>query len=255
MLERLEAEAAARIRAEGERDQVRAALYQDHLAKRKRMARELHDQIGQHAVGLKLGLQRLSGELTDPRQRALLGNLQHQVDTIGLDLRRIVNELRPSGLEEFGLDAALRNLVEEVGAAADLDVAFRIVGEPVVLSPEAQETLFRVAQEALTNVLKHASRVGLVAVTLQYRPEAAVLTIEDDGRGFEPDDVLAAALSGQRSFGLRGMRERLTLIGGECEIESSPGRGTTVSARVGGVATREASCDRREQPDPDRPLG
>lgn len=255
MLDRLEAEADARIRAEGERDQVRAALYQDQFAKQKRMARELHDQIGQHAVSLKLGLHRLQGQLTDPRQRALLANLQHQAETIGLDLRRIVNELRPSGLEEFGLDAALRNLVEDIGAAAELDIAFRVVGAPLALSPEAEETLFCVAREALTNVLKHARSVSLVAVTLHYRLATAVVTIEDDGCGFEPDDVLAAALSTRRSFGLRGMRERLTLIGGECELESTPGRGTTVSARVSGVSIKERPRDRCEESDPDRPPG
>lgn len=232
MLVKLEAEVAARIQAERERDHLLSRLYQVHLQERKQIARELHDQIGQHVVSLKLGLHRLLGELEDGELRASIAGLQKQADSIGADLRRVVNELRPSGLAEFGLAAALRNLVEDVSAAAAMEIDFRVVGEGALLSSEAEVTLFRVVQESLTNILKHAGPTGLVAVTLQYREAAAVVTVEDDGRGFDPTSAVAASIVSQGSFGLCGIRERVALVGGECEIESSPGHGTTISARI-----------------------
>lgn len=252
MLAKLEAEVTARVHAQRERDQVRSRLYQAHLEERSRIARDLHDQIGQRTVVLKLGLHRLLDSTSDPRQRANLASLQRQVDAIGSDVRRIVNELRPAGLADFGLEAALRNLVEEVGVAGGLNIAFRVAGTPLDLSPEADTTLFRVVQEALTNVLRHAGPVGLVAVTLQYRAEAAVVTVEDDGLGFEPKDCPGGEPSGSNGFGLRGIRERLALIGGDCEIVSGSGLGTTVCARV---TTREADRDDCNSGDPDRAGG
>lgn len=193
---------------------------------RRAIARELHDQVGQSLTLLHLTLQRVRRE--GPSEERLeeaakiLSEVVEQVRALSLDLR-------PSILDDLGLVAALRWLVERHGRAAEVDLAF----EPEVTEERVPERLrvpcFRLAQEALNNALKHAG-AETVRVRLSSSAGELQLRVEDDGRGFEVGEGLRRAEAGV-SFGLVGLRERAQLAGGSCRILSNPGEGTVVEAR------------------------
>jgi chemotaxis family two-component system sensor kinase Cph1 len=140
------------------------------------------------------------------------------------DVRALAVELRPAALDDFGLFAALERLAETFQARSGLKtlVQANIDGR---LPPEIETVLYRVVQEALTNVIKHAGAEH-VSIVLRSRDGSVAVTIDDDGRGFVQTDVRDEAL------GLLGMRERLALVGGMLEVESSPDSGTTIAAQV-----------------------
>ena len=231
LLADLRSTAQARARAERDRDAVLAQLYRAHQAERERLARELHDEAGQQLAWLKLRLDRLRREPSPTEVGAML----KQVDAISASLRQVVRELRPVTLTELGLILALNGLVREWSDRCGIPIEFQLSGTTVPLTPEIEVTIFRLVQEALTNVVKHASGAGHVSVTLQYARADVTLAIEDDGPGLvarlagEPGPEERRAGSG---FGLAGMRERLTLLGGKLMIESPPGGGTTILARL-----------------------
>lgn len=140
------------------------------------------------------------------------------------DVRALAVELRPSALDDFGLGSALERLAHTFGERSGIEtnVETRLTGR---LPPEIETTLYRVVQEALSNVVKHAGAEH-VSIVVSHRDDSVAATVDDDGHGFDPATVRDDAL------GLVGMRERLALVGGTLEIESSPGRGTTVAAQV-----------------------
>ncbi|BAU93322.1 histidine kinase [Methylorubrum populi] len=225
----------ARTRAECDRDAVLAQLYRAHQAERERLARELHDEAGQQLAWLKLRLDRLRREPSPEEVGAML----NQVDAISASLRQVVRELRPVALAELGLILALNGLVREWSDRCGVPIEFQLSGASVPLTPEIEVTIFRLVQEALTNIVKHAPGSGHVSVTLQYNRDGVTLAIEDDGPGLGPDPE-SESVDGPVSekcragsgFGLAGMRERLMLLGGKLLIESPPGGGTTILARL-----------------------
>ncbi|GJE70302.1 sensor histidine kinase [Methylorubrum podarium] len=227
LLANLRSTAQARACAERDRDAVLAQLYRAHQAERERLARELHDEAGQQLAWLKLRLDRLRREPSPTEVEAML----RQVDAISASLRQVVRELRPVALAELGLTFALGGLVREWSDRCGIPIEFQLSGTTVALTPEIEVTIFRLVQEALTNVVKHAPGAQHISVTLQYAQAGVTLAIEDDGPGLvdepEPEDRRAAS-----GFGLAGMRERLTLLGGRLMIESPPGGGTTILARL-----------------------
>jgi signal transduction histidine kinase len=197
---------------------------------RRRIARELHDELGQLLTGAKLNLVSLQGGMALPQDG--FDPLDDTLDLVGRALatvRELSTELRPAILDEAGLAEALHWLLDRVALRAAFEARFD--SEPVgALPTEVETTLFRFAQEALTNVMRHAA-ASHVSITLERRGSILHLTVRDDGVGFYADAARARSLHGG-SLGLIGMEERITLAGGHLEIDSLPGRGTTLHATV-----------------------
>jgi signal transduction histidine kinase len=192
---------------------------------RKRLARELHDETGQALTSILLGLKPLEQALADDEGRDAMAAVRELVVSTLRDVRRLAVELRPSALDDFGLVPALERLIEtfreQTGIQVDLES--RLGGKRL---PSSVETaLYRIVQEALTNVVKH-SGAGRVSVVLTVKDGSVNALVEDDGRGFDP------AAARDEGLGLVGMRERLALVGGRLRIESGAGKGTTLVAEV-----------------------
>lgn len=198
---------------------------------RKRIARELHDTIGQYLAALRLGLDAVAPACAaDPCPRQRLAELKDLIAEMGRAFSRMAWELRPMALDELGLTNAITQYLEEwaerFGLSIDAEIA--LAGRKL---PAAVETaLFRVLQEAITNVVKH-SGADHVGVVLKPIDGEIRLIVEDNGRGFQGDGNTEVALD-RTHLGLLGVRERLSLVNGRLEVESSPQGGTTVYARV-----------------------
>jgi signal transduction histidine kinase len=225
----------ARLRGqnERERDQVLIRLYRASHEERLRLARDLHDQTGQHIVGLALGIRALEKHVTTPVGLAEIQRLRERLDDVAQELHRIAFELRPTALDDFGLSIAVRRLLADWGMSHGIATDFQETGVAFDLASEVEITLFRMCQEALTNVSKHAAGVRNVSVAIQYDSDAVSLIVEDDGAGCAEDDLSTTRLIAREKFGIVGMRERIGLVAGSFEIESSPGNGTTLVARIG----------------------
>ena len=206
------------------RDAVRRVVEAQEL-ERARLARELHDETGQALTSILLGLKTLEDRFGTDDSRAAVSELRDLVVSTLQDVRRLAVELRPAALDDFGLVPAierLRDTVEEQSVLS-VDVQSSIGDER--LSPATETALYRIVQEALTNVLKHAS-AARVTVRLSRDQDSVVLVVQDDGEGFEPGRVRGGGL------GLVGMRERVALLGGRLVVESSEGAGTMLKIEV-----------------------
>lgn len=192
---------------------------------RARIARELHDGIGQSLTSLLVGLRSLEACIRDnPEARSLAAQLRDTAGGAIDEVRRLAQGLRPSALDDLGLGPAIERLIEEMGVCHKLSMDLQISGleaEPR-LPPSIEITLYRVVQEALNNVAKHA-KASCASVVLERRADLVRLIVEDDGSGMDPDDG--------GGFGLLGIRERLSLVKGELTIESSD-EGTAVFATI-----------------------
>jgi signal transduction histidine kinase len=199
---------------------------------RHRIARELHDQMGQHLTALTLGLKALRDADDDGRSGDYrLQRLQDLINQIGQEAHRIALELRPTALDDLGLHSALWNYAEEWSERCGIEVDFQSRGlDQRRLDPEVETTVYRVVQEALTNVAKHAEAEH-VALILEHRSDHLLAIVEDDGRGFDAEMVLGSPAFGSR-MGLVGMKERAALVGGAIQVESSPDNGTAVLIRI-----------------------
>ncbi|MBX9585410.1 MAG: PAS domain S-box protein, partial [Gemmataceae bacterium] len=199
---------------------------------RRRIARDLHDSLGQLIAALALGLKVAEAQVgTDGPAAGRLKRLGDLTQEIGRETHRLAVELRPTALDDAGLAAAARAYVEAWADRAGIAAEFSAVGlDGKRFPPGAATAVYRAVQEALTNVLKHAgaSRVG---VLLEHRDGRLTAIVEDDGHGFDPDRAIGTprAVGG---LGLVGMRERAALVNGSVDIESTPGGGTTVYVRV-----------------------
>jgi signal transduction histidine kinase len=201
-------------------------------AERKRIARELHDSLGQYLTALRLGfadIEPLCASNEAAQQR--LAQLKRLAGEIGRELSRIAWELRPRALDDLGLRVAVTQYLEEWAERSRLHIDLEVnLGDSRL--PQAVETAaFRVLQEAITNVVKHsgADRVGVI---LEATDKELRLIVEDNGRGFDAAGSSADLDLGIGHLGLLGVRERLALAGGSLEVESSPQGGTTVYARI-----------------------
>lgn len=198
---------------------------------RWRIARELHDQMGQRLSALMLGLKSLSN-ITSGQQPAIeqLGQLIEITNQLVQGVHTLAWELRPIVLDDLGLVTALRTYLEEWAKRAKIPAGFLDAGlDNGRLPADIETTLYRVVQESLTNILKHA-QANAVSVILEQREGNVSLIIEDDGNGFDVPHVWGAPLK-DRGLGLLGMRERVVLAGGSLHVESTPGVGTTVFVR------------------------
>jgi signal transduction histidine kinase len=200
-------------------------------AERQRIARDLHDATGQSLSAISLGLRGIENTLAgheSPIHESLTTIQQFATDAIG-ELRRIIADLRPPQLDDLGLVAALRWYVQSFRQRhAQLEVDLSIEGESIRLPRHTETTLFRIVQEAMTNIAKHAD-ASHVIVDLAIRPGTLTLLIEDNGRGFDLERTWQRQQSG---WGILGIRERANLLGAECHIDSAPGKGARVEVRV-----------------------
>ncbi len=192
---------------------------------RTRLARELHDETGQALTSALLGLGAIE-EAKDPEQlREATARLRQQlVDTLH-DVRRLAVELRPKALDDFGLVPALERLTHTFAEQTSIPVELEAVLGAERLPQPVETALYRIVQEALTNVIKH-SRASRVSVLVTRKPNTVAAVIEDDGVGFDAEDVRDGGL------GLLGMRERIALLDGRLDIESSSGGGTSIVVEV-----------------------
>jgi two-component system, NarL family, sensor histidine kinase DevS len=206
------------------RDALRRVVEGQEL-ERRRLARELHDETGQALTSILLGLRSVEDAAAPEDVSRALADLRELVVATLQDVRTLAVQLRPKALDDFGLVAALERLVQTFAEASGVrvDVEARL-GESR-LAPEVETALYRIVQEALTNVVKHAGAAN-VSILLVRRKEAVTLVIEDDGGGFDPDEARADGL------GLVGMQERVALHDGRVTIESTPGAGTTLAVEV-----------------------
>lgn len=218
-----------RLMAELEqREALRGQLLERVLAaqeeERHRIARELHDEAGQALTSMMVGLRLLEKEVERPEMLvARLTDLKRMTDGVLEDLHRLAMDLRPASLDHLGLVAALRQYAELYSRQHGLVVQFETVGlDSGRLPAEVEIALYRIVQEALTNVVRHA-RATRADVLLERRGDRLVAIVEDDGAGFDPE---TAVQNGR--LGLFGMRERAEMLGGALAIESAPGAGTTV---------------------------
>jgi two-component system, NarL family, sensor histidine kinase UhpB len=190
---------------------------------RLRIARGLHDEVGQTMTGVLLQLKRLE-QVVGEDARAELEEAQHAVRTALEEVRRIAQELRPQTLEHLGLVSALTTLATTFSQRTGLEVERRFAHSLPELDPDAEVAVYRVAQESLTNVARHAD-AGHVRVSLEPGRGSVVLRVVDDGKGF--DGGLPA-----EGGGLRGMRERAVLVGAELSVRARPEGGTEVRLEV-----------------------
>lgn len=222
----LAAQAAVAIENAGsvQRDALRRAV-QAQEAERRRLARELHDETGQALTSMLLGLSAVDRAETADDARVAAGKLRALVVETLQNVRRLSVELRPSALDDFGLEPALRRLGQTVKESAGLDVQVETRLGADRLLPEAETAVYRIVQEALTNVVKHAS-AERVSIVVTRKPERLLLIIEDDGSGFDP---IAGPGEG---LGLLGMRERVQLLDGSLTIDAAPGSGTMLAVEL-----------------------
>jgi signal transduction histidine kinase len=232
---------AQRERAEAAHRDVLRRLAVAEETERGRVSRELHDRMGQDLTALKLGLQILRKQgRRPPEARESVSKLETLADSLMRDVHRLAWELRPAALDDFGLEMALRRYADEWTALSGVPVDFHSRGATARrLAPELESALYRITREALTNVFAHA-KARRVSVLLERRADQVSLIVEDDGDGFDAAALLRAPAT-RGKLGLLGMQERATLLGGLVEIESSPGVGTTVFARLPLVFAEEAS--------------
>ena len=212
MLDRLESE---------RRDSARQALLVQER-ERQRIARELHDEVGQTLTGVMLQVEGLAGKIPE-ELREQLDELRETAREGTEEVRRIARRLRPEALEDFGLQSALAALATAIGEQARLRIERRLDDGPP-LSEEHELVIYRIAQEALTNVARHAGATE-VQFRLQRTADHVILTVRDDGRGL-PTGVLRA------SHGIRGMRERAMLVGAQLTITGPPTGGTEVRLSI-----------------------
>jgi signal transduction histidine kinase len=207
-----------------EEDRLRHSLEASEQ-ERKRWARELHDEtlqgLGALRVLLSSALQSKAPNALERTVRDAIGHISSEIE----NLRNLITELRPAALDELGLEPAIQSLVQRTAATQGLEIQSRIqLSANGRLGPELEQSVYRLVQEALTNISRHA-RASIVQLSIVARAETVEVTVRDDGVGFDPTSPVAG-------FGLAGMRERVALVDGDLSIESVPGEGATVKATL-----------------------
>lgn len=192
---------------------------------RQRLSRELHDGIGQSLIAVKLQLEN-AGELTHSQMRASVDVAKGMIDQTIDEVRRVTNALLPAALSEFGLVTALRTRCDEMANAAGLKVTFEHKGSFDRLDDKSKTYLYRIAQEAITNAIKHA-RAGILSIQLTRSTNEVQLIVSDNGKGFIFDPVRFAHRNG-----LQNIKERVALLQGTFEIKTEPEAGTTLFVSI-----------------------
>jgi two-component system sensor histidine kinase UhpB len=209
-------------------------LFEVQEEERRRLARDLHDDVGQALTALKIQLESVARAGAEAAARS---RVDECVDTVQHTLERVRQlslSLRPPQLDDLGLAAAVRSHLDRQARVAGLQAHFETEEAPQELAPDTETACFRVAQEAINNVLRHA-RARNLWVRLFTAGGRLAISVRDDGRGFDLDSVRERSANGS-SLGLIGMEERMALAGGSFELRSAPGQGTTLLATFPVVA-------------------
>jgi signal transduction histidine kinase len=194
---------------------------------RRRLARDLHDDTLQSMIALNQRVQMAQLTTQETAYAAQLQEMQAMIDQTIANLRRLTRDLRPIYLEDLGLIPALDMLTRDSSAAVQIPVTFKTVGSERRLTAVEELSLYRMGQEALSNIARHARASG-AEVTLCFAPEEIMLTVRDNGTGFQvPESPAEMAATGH--FGLLGIQERAELIGAHFVIEAEPETGTTLT--------------------------
>jgi signal transduction histidine kinase len=231
-------QAAERLSAAlAERDEARRRFMQAQEEERLRLAHELHDETGQSLAAAMLELRAIEN-LVDAGGRNRVRLLRHQLEGMGKILHQVSWDLRPAAINELGLSTVITEQLAQWSGKIGVETDFHCGDCKLdALPAEITTTIYRIIQEALTNVAKHAPDASSVSIVVKSIGNTLRLVVEDDGCGF---DVAAMNWSGGNNggLGLIGMRERLSSVGGELEIESSAGGGTTIYASIPLAAER-----------------
>ena len=214
---------------EASRQFLLESLVQAQEEERSRLARELHDGAGQTLTSLLVRLKAMERRFPSPELQGELSNMQGIVSETIEQVRELAYRLRPVALDQFGLSRALESLVQDMTKGTTIKVSCQFNLKDSKIHPEIEVVLYRIAQEGLTNIIRHskAKHIGL-ALCLENRN--IKMSIEDDGVGFDPGRVSLG--NGQRHLGLISMRERAEILGGNLEVYTAPGKGTTVEVFV-----------------------
>jgi signal transduction histidine kinase len=227
----------ARLEEARQREALHGELYgrvvSAQEAERQRIARDLHDETGQSLTAIGMGLRGLSTAVKrgDPdRAVSTLKNLEGLSAGALTELQRLIGDLRPSHLDDLGIGAALRWHAGRVEELSGLHVSVEVLGEEGPVSPAVKTTIFRIVQEALNNIVKHAKAEN-ANITLTFEPSVIRVRVRDDGCGFDLAEKKGLH-GGRPSLGLVGMQERAALFGGEFSVSSRPGQGTLVEVII-----------------------
>ena len=225
--ERVHADEALRQSREELRE-LSVAAHSIREQEQRRVAREIHDELGQSLTALKMDVAWLLGSLpaASPSLSEKLNAMQNQLDETVAATRRISADLRPLMLDDLGLIPATEWLAQNFSERTGIPCRLHIQPTDIELGEPHASALYRILQESLTNVARHA-KATRVEVSLERADGTLLLTVRDDGRGFRPAEARA-----RKTFGLLGLRERTVLLGGETSVASEPGHGTTVSVRI-----------------------
>jgi signal transduction histidine kinase len=227
---------AAQLEESKQREMMRVELFRRVVAaqeaERQRIARDLHDETGQSLTAIGMGLRGLSGKL-GPRDKDAMATL-HKLETLTADslkeLQRLMTDLRPSHLDDLGLSAALRWYASRIQEHSSLNVRVDFHGDEPDLDDAMKITIFRIVQESLNNVIKHAQATH-VNIHIHFEQERVRINVFDNGVGFDRDQVQLRR-SNRPSLGIAGMEERAALLGGTVNVQSRPGYGTEVEALI-----------------------
>jgi signal transduction histidine kinase len=200
---------------------------------RQRIARELHDETGQTLTALGMGLRGMSEMITTNRNRAIeQANQLEKLAEDGIEqLQRMVSGLHPPQLDDLGLLAAIRWYTNDIMGRTGISINIINHGNKPSLSSDVRAVVFRIAQEAITNIIRHANATQ-IDLQLDYLPDSIYLRVEDNGQGFNANEVLSKQPGKPTAWGLMGMVERASLVGGTCNIFSHPGKGTLIEVNV-----------------------
>lgn len=210
--------------------ELAAQLLNIQEIERSRISKELHDELGQAMMLLKFQVSAIHEKLTDPATRKESSKVLENIDEAIENIRRLAKDLSPTVLESLGVSAAVRFLLEEFGKSSNITVAADIDEVNDLLAPEVQRHIYRIFQEALTNIGRHA-QARQVKAMIKGSEQCIAVLIQDDGKGFEVDEVLADRPKARR-FGLATIKERVQLIGGSLDLKSELGSGTTITFTV-----------------------
>lgn len=227
---------AAQLEESQKREAMRAELFRRVVAaqesERQRIARDLHDETGQALTAIGMGLRGLAGKLS-PRNKDASATL-HKLETLTADslkeLERLISDLRPSHLDDLGLSAALRWYASRIQEHSPLKVRVDILGEERELDEAAKIAIFRIIQESLNNIIKHAHATH-VNIRLRFEVRNVCINVRDNGTGFDLERVKQRRVS-RPSLGLAGMEERAALLGGTVSVQSRPGYGTEIETMI-----------------------
>ncbi len=234
-------------RTEAELRSLPQRIIKAQEAERSRIAQELHDGINQLIASVKMRLRKVEGNLPDlkPAAREILQRCDRLLVKVLEENRRIAHNLRPTDLDHLGLAAAVGSFCSEVQLRTNLQFQCRLPVSSRRLPPVVELHLFRIVQEAINNIEKHA-RAKSVTVHLRYQEGSAILNIQDDGQGFDPK-TLKAGKKMRHGLGLTNMRERALSLGGNYEIKSAPQQGTTITVRVPLAVAQRSTAPKRKR--------